>query len=314
MVTVNTLKNFTSTEAACPDRWRSDLHMTQPSTTIILSVLSFLCLVFALVIGIRYNTVKVFNRRFYTRNTTINAMWIISYFLAGLMFSLLTVHHALRDEIVSPYDQAYFLMFYIFTGVQAFFLGETLNMQRKFKSAAPTSQTNPGIEDPLIPKTHVPTGVKFGFSDALIIVMMLAYISLLLFYSLRGPDTFAMSIAVIAMHGVQRAIVPLMSLIIIVTPNSQDRTVSTKSKIFLSIFAFFHLTSVLPLGFWTWLIPQKGCLVYIANATDIMIAPIMISYVFLFLFIRSEYVRNMEQCIWETVTQIQDNFDFRKFS
>ena len=32
-----------------------------------------------------------------------------------------------------------------------------------------------------------------------------------------------------------------------------------------------------------------------------------------FLFLRGEYLRNMEECIWKTVNQIQDTFDFRRF-
>lgn len=48
-------------------------------------------------------------------------------------------------------------------------------------------------------------------------------------------------------------------------------------------------------------------------AVDIVYTVYIVSLLFLFLFVRSEYHRNMEECIWSAVSQIQDTFDFRKF-
>jgi len=316
MVSVNTLQKFSHNDTSCPARW-SDSHMALPSTTLACAVFALLCLVFALVIGIRYNTVRVFNRRFYTRNTTINALWIFSYFLAGTCATLLTIHHALRDDtMVRTYDRIYFLIFYIVSGFQAAALATSVNMQRKFKSVAPVSAQTSAPTDPLIPNGSprpLPSN-RFGITDLLIILVLIAYLVVFLVYSLHGEDTLNMSIAFIVIYSVQRALVPFFMFVLVASPNSQERTISPKSKIFIAISAVFHIPLVLPLVMWSWVFKDGGCLLYIGNATDLMVLPYIFSYIFLFLFIRSEYTRNMEQCIWDTVTQIQDNFDFRKFT
>jgi len=55
------------------------------------------------------------------------------------------------------------------------------------------------------------------------------------------------------------------------------------------------------------------CTFYIASATDLLILVSSLSVVFYFFFLRAEFERNKEECIWTTVSQIQDTFDFRRF-
>ncbi|PRP79071.1 hypothetical protein PROFUN_13173 [Planoprotostelium fungivorum] len=304
---------FRAAEARCPEPWSDNKVVVYPSTTIVCSILAIICLLFALIIGIRYNTVRVFNRRFYTRNTTINGLWIFSYFLAGVSASLLTVHHALREETVKTYEEVYFLIYYIITGIQAASLAASINMQRKFKNAAPASAQTTSPTEPLIPSgsPRPSTGNKFGISDLIIILFLIVYLVIFLVYTL--VDGRNMYIAFTVVYAVQRSLVPLFILLLILTPSSQERTISIKSKAFIGVAALFHLPLALPVVVWTYFI-RGSCIIWIANGTDLMILPYILSYLFLFLFIRSEYIRNMEQCIWDTVTQIQDNFDFRKFT
>ena len=39
----------------------------------------------------------------------------------------------------------------------------------------------------------------------------------------------------------------------------------------------------------------------------------LLSLLFFFLFVRSEFLRNIEECIWTTMGEIQETFDIRKF-
>ncbi len=73
-----------------------------------------------------------------------------------------------------------------------------------------------------------------------------------------------------------------------------------------------NLALVLPPTIWSLVLP-RGCYFYIGSITDLLQLLHLISVVFFFVFLRAEFQRNMEECIWTTVSQIQDTFDFRRF-
>lgn len=57
----------------------------------------------------------------------------------------------------------------------------------------------------------------------------------------------------------------------------------------------------------------SNCPFYFGSWVDFLQWVKIISLGFYFFFVRSEYKRNMEECIWTTVSQIQDTFDVRRF-
>jgi len=85
-----------------------------------------------------------------------------------------------------------------------------------------------------------------------------------------------------------------------------------KSKIYLIGAAIVNVAGDIPLNIWSSILPDV-CIFGIASAVDLVHLCYLCSLILFFLFLRSEYLRNMEECIWTTVSQIQDTFDFRRF-
>ena len=115
--------------------------------------------------------------------------------------------------------------------------------------------------------------------------------------------------------------IPIVVLVILICVQTHKDGPTPKSKVYLAIGAFFNLPNDLPLNVWAQVIPGMplvathlldDCLGWF-SAVDLMHFSYFVSLIFFFLFLRSEYHRNMEECIWTTVSQIQDTFDFRKF-
>jgi hypothetical protein len=65
-----------------------------------------------------------------------------------------------------------------------------------------------------------------------------------------------------------------------------------------------------PLAVWP-LAFGSGCVIYVASGTDLIHVFYVAGLVLYFFFLRSEYLRNMEQCVWSAVKKFQRNFDFR---
>ncbi len=65
-----------------------------------------------------------------------------------------------------------------------------------------------------------------------------------------------------------------------------------------------------PLSVWA-LAFGTNCVFYIASGVDLVHLLYVAGLVLYFFFLRSEYLRNMEQCVWSAVKKFQRNFDFR---
>jgi hypothetical protein len=85
-----------------------------------------------------------------------------------------------------------------------------------------------------------------------------------------------------------------------------------KSRIVFCLAAIFHLVNDLPTFIWVQILPE-GCPITIASWLDIVSLLNFISIILFFFFIRWEFLRNMEEVIWDNVNQIQTTFDFRRF-
>jgi len=204
----------------------------------------------------------------------------------------------------------------ILAGINAFTLCLSLNHQRKYRSSAPPNPApqaagNGAKEvDPMLPKMDV---MKRLADPAEVIFFVLFAVSLILFFLaiyFTGKDVFVL--VFVGSYAAQRLPVLVLALIIVAHRNGNEGP-TRQSKIYLFFASVFHLTNELPLFFWAQLLPTK-CIIWEAiSYIDLLIILNFVSLILFFLFLRTEYLRNMEECIWTTVSQIQDTFDFRRF-
>jgi len=110
----------------------------------------------------------------------------------------------------------------------------------------------------------------------------------------------------------QRFPVFVISMMIVLHRNGNEGP-TRQSKAFLFFAAVFHLSTDLPIFFWAQIVPEYCIIFDSISYIDLLSLANFLSLVLFFLFLRSEYLRNMEECIWTTVSQIQDTFDFRRF-
>jgi hypothetical protein len=84
-----------------------------------------------------------------------------------------------------------------------------------------------------------------------------------------------------------------------------------KPKILLAFATVLSISGDVPLSVWALAFGDSDCVFYIASGTDLIHLLYVVGLVLYFLFLRSEYLRNMEQCVWSAVKKFQRNFDFR---
>jgi len=318
----------------CPTN-RTLNHLGYPSTSIIFAVFAMTSFVFALIIAFKYNSVKVFNKKIRTQNIS-NTMWIIYYLALGaraacntIRFSLLPTHYELLQYIL-------FSSSLILQGITAFALSEALNHQRKYRSSAPSTPaatpTKSQERDPLLRNTPAPSPspaikgqerdhprsefdvaqwlrriVLEDFIFFMLFVIFLVFLYLALLY--HGQELYVLLF--LAAFLLQR--LPIVTLVLaIVTHQNGTEGPSRQSKAFLLFGAILYLANDLPIFVWSQILPE-GCPLEIGSWVDGLSVLNLIAIIFYFFFLRSEYLRNMEECIWTTVSQIQDTFDFRKF-
>jgi len=103
---------------------------------------------------------------------------------------------------------------------------------------------------------------------------------------------------------------PVLLLVAVIVLQSLGPT--KWSKCYLCLAAVLNIVGDLPENIWANILPGS-CIFIVAIWIDFIDTVYLISLLFFFLFIRSEYMRNMEETIWQSVSQIQDTFDFRRF-
>jgi len=298
-----------------PDPSSALRHLEYPTTTIIFVVYAVTTLVFATIIAFKYNSVKVFNKKIRTQNIS-NTLWIIYYVSMGVRTCLNAAMYGITAHLSPRFHGLLFEASIILAGINAFTLCLSLNHQRKYRSSAPPNPApqaagNGAKEvDPMLPKMDV---MKRLADPAEVIFFVLFAVSLILFFLaiyFTGKDVFVL--VFVGSYAAQRLPVLVLALIIVAHRNGNEGP-TRQSKIYLFFASVFHLTNELPLFFWAQLLPTK-CIIWEAiSYIDLLIILNFVSLILFFLFLRTEYLRNMEECIWTTVSQIQDTFDFRRF-
>lgn len=309
----------------CPDYVRNGTVHTPaplqdigyPTTAIIFVVFAVTSLVFAIIIAFKYNSVKVFNRKIRTQNIS-NTMWIVYYLTMGLRASAAAVLYGVPDDNKFLHG-FFFISGLILSAINAFTLCLSLNHQRRYRSSAPPPPPQGAAGslkegDPLLGKSDL---LKKSISPAEVIFFILFAANLSLFYAaLRSQNNQKLeSLLVLIFVGsyVAERFPVLILVMIIVAHRNGNEGPTRQSKVYLFLAATLHLSSDLPIFFWDQVLPAGCIIVSSLSYIDILTIVNFLALILFFLFLRSEYLRNMEECIWTTVSQIQDTFDFRRF-
>lgn len=298
-----------------PDPHNALKELGYPTTTIIYVIYAATTLAFAILIAFRYNSVKVFNKKIRTQNIS-NTLWIIYYVSIGIRACVAAALYGITHRTELP--QVHGMLFdavIILCGINAFTLCLSLNHQRKYRSSAPTNPApqvagNGGKEsEPLLPKMEV---VKRLMDPLEIIFFFLFAATLVLYYVALLKKEQLFTLIFVGCYALQRIPIFILSMVIVAHRNGNEGP-TRQSKVYLFFACVFHLVNELPVFFFAQLLPG-GCIIAESLSwIDIIIIINFISLVLFFLFLRTEYLRNMEECIWTTVSQIQDTFDFRRF-
>ena len=94
-------------------------------------------------------------------------------------------------------------------------------------------------------------------------------------------------------------------------PNTDDGP-STRSRILLLVATIFNACGDLPLEVWADVLP-KNCTLNVASLPDLVLFLYIFSLLFFFFFLRAEYIRKKEECMWQVVQKYQDTFAFKRF-
>jgi len=299
----------------CPTDWRWTSYISYPSATFLFGILAIAAFIFATIIGFKYNSVRVFNRKIRTQNIS-NTMWILYYATVGCRGIVNAVRYALEQRHEESLDSIFFLGSLILHGITAFALSLALNHQRKYRSSIPPPQSQPPKEnDPLLAK-YSWCKRTITVSEATFFVLFVIYI-VFLYLQIIKSDNVIYEILFLVAFCLQRFPVIVLVFLICIgrwnslsTGNADGPT--RRSKIYLATAVILNSAGDLPLTIWNAAFPV-GCVFVVASWVDMVHLFYIVSLLFFFLFLRSEYLRNMEECIWTTVSQIQDTFDFRRF-
>ena len=115
-----------------------------------------------------------------------------------------------------------------------------------------------------------------------------------------------------AMFCAQRLLIIALVLKIVLARASADGP-TRRSKALLAFGALAYVPMMLVPLLWPLLPQAHSCAFWLGSWLDFVNLLDLVTMVLFFAFCRAEFMRNMEECIWTTVSSIQDQFDFRRF-
>lgn len=298
--------NLTEVLSICPPGYL-DKYMLYPSSAILYGVFAVITFTFGLFIILKYNSVKVWDKSvspLYISNT----LWIIYYIAMFARASCNTIRYSLLHSNTQV-DNSLFQANLVLQGIAAFSLSLTINHQRRYRSSAPTHTTSatPNDKDPLLAKSESGWLKAISFLEILFAIFFLVYLVFLYLALIKGT---AYKEVFLGAFVLQRLPVLIMTFAIVLQSSTEGPT--KKSKIVFFFAATFHLVNDLPTFIWIQILPH-GCPIEIASWLDLLSLFNFASIILFFFFIRWEFLRNMEEVIWDNVNQIQTTFDFRRF-
>lgn len=306
---------------SCPPIGVIGRYLAAPSTFVMFSITSLVCLLFAILIAILYNSVELLNKKIRTRNIS-NTMWI--FYFATLAAS--GIVNAIRFSI--KYDNTRYIEFIsaislVMNGITTLLLSLTLNYQRKFRCGQPSNGAANMQEFNAVKKKPFERVFRFIFSIEFYMILLLFAYFILTYLRVRLASMNLSEWTRPTMEWVQflsmiAQRVPSVGLVLIVLSYKMEVGPTRASKITLFIGMLLNFIGDLPVHFWIvkvfGYIPHDWqCIVWLGSGVDLILILNIVSLVFFFAFMRSEFLRNQEDCMYFIVSQSQDNFDFRRF-
>lgn len=301
----------------CPDPNTSlGEHFRNPTILILYMVLGFVCCVFALITVRNYNSVRVFNKHIRTPNVS-NTLWIIFFLAVATRATFDAFRYGLDvQDQDSDVNTGLYLASLVMDGVVVLCLTLALNHQKRYRSSIPVMSTHNNSK-PDVSENHNGTlelvkTVLFAPETLYCLLFMIYLVFFYLNIDLQNEYSYKLFIAFTCL---QKVPIVVLTSFIVFSRNSVDGP-TPQSKLFLALGTVFNLTLVLPPSIWAAIFSQiitDECIFHFGTIVDFLQALYIVSMVLYFIFLRQEFQRNMEECIWTTVSQIQDTFDYRKF-
>jgi undecaprenyl pyrophosphate phosphatase UppP len=116
---------------ACPDSLQIRHYIAYPSAVIVFILIALLSLLFAVLVGFKYNSVKIFNRKIRRENIS-NTTWIMYYMVVAIRAAFLSVEFAW--DISSEAQQIVSVLTLVLHGGVVLMLEFALNHQRRYRS------------------------------------------------------------------------------------------------------------------------------------------------------------------------------------
>lgn len=284
-----------------------------------------LAVVFATITYWKYNYVLVIHRFVHT-STISNTPWI-SFFIVAAMQYIIRLVRIVAGSPRGTLDVGLFYSQLFAQGSMTLLLCIAMDYQRRYRSSAP----------PMLPAGFVlprgreaipqetksllnisgdidggslakAAGKKGGLRT--IASLAMAYYIVMIAVIIIGEQPHDNSRTDLILKWGFRSVIWSMQLAVLVLGalivcNDDEDGPSKRSKVLLSIATVVYVTChVLPNGDWQHTLP-KGCVYLCFGWTDILDLLIVISLILLFLFMRGEFLRNKETCIYSTVSRIQ---------
>jgi len=313
-----------------PDTSLGDMpHPTVIFTFMITGVVSFLAFIF---ITIKYNSVRVFNKKIRT-NEISNTLWLLFYLFLGIRCVLDAVRYGLNvvNDLESTVNMGLYFSSLVLDGVIFLFLTLSLNHQLRHRSSPkpPPQQRQGSTKSPGKNRNAQDPGdadnyarVRLSFLAVLSLesfFFILFVLHLVFLYLNVHNESEVFYWLYISAFILQLIPIIVLTFFIVFYPAANDGP-SKLARYILLIGTLFFISVFAPTSILTdWFLGGpcstdcQACPFYIGSWVDFLQWVKIISLLFYFFFIRSEYRRNMEECIWTTVSQIQDTFDFRRF-
>eukprot|EP01091_Cochliopodium_minus_P008771 TRINITY_DN2044_c0_g1_i1.p1 TRINITY_DN2044_c0_g1~~TRINITY_DN2044_c0_g1_i1.p1 ORF type:complete len:347 (-),score=42.74 TRINITY_DN2044_c0_g1_i1:136-1176(-) len=322
-------------------------YIANPSTFFSLCLLMFASLIFGLITLINYNKVKVFDTSIRTPNIS-NNLWIFYFFTIFIRAVVGCFRYSFKI-LQQPEEDASKIVLGVILGlhgIASFALALAFYHQHRYRSSGATHKFQ--HENNILQTENAMYSKKIvTLVEVLLSVLFILYlVAEALILLNRDSDIFYF--VFIGVFALQRLpIIGLMLVIIFYTASSHhekndklrnekknllgsenlimEETEETdnqlpnmddgpngRAKFFLICATVFNVCGDLPLEVWSDFLPA-GCPMKILSYVDLFLLFYVLSLLFFFLFLRAEYERKKEECMWQFVSKFQDDFNFKRF-
>jgi hypothetical protein len=245
--------NFGFAPPRCPKDGLDDL--AYPSLVFVNIVQIVLAAIFTIVCAVRYNSVRVFNQKISTANTS-NTCWIV-FFISSSIWSIISaIKYALDDSKEAAVDAPFVIIALLLYGVAPLFLSWALNHQRRFRSSysmhrphqnaadhdrhrtgasiAPGHSANIGVVDersaltggdversgevdPLL-RRYRWCRQRIGISELTFVALFVVY-TVVMSVSLSNTENDTLYYVFVGAYGLQRVPITVLVLVIVLRPD-----------------------------------------------------------------------------------------------